>query len=202
MADTPSLDEILSQAENPSYRRVATAKVLLRQDLTARHAELDVELQAALERDAITNEPDKAPAIAKQLRDLETEIEDAKVEFRFANIGHRAWADLLAKHPPKQEKGGRRSNDPFNPATFPAAAIAAACIAPEGVDELAAKRLEVALDESQFAALFNAAVDANVGGTQDSKSLAASQILRASERFASSASEKGERSLAASSSDE
>lgn len=186
MADLP-LEEILNQAENPSYRRVATARVLLRQDLTARHAELDAELQAALERDAITNEPDKAPAIAKQLRDLETEIEEAKVEFRFANIGHRAWADLLAKHPPKQEKGGRRSNDPFNPATFPAAAIAAACIAPEGVDEAAAKRLEVALDESQFAALFNAAVDANVGGTVDPKSAAAGMILQASERFARTA---------------
>lgn len=198
MAD-PSLDEILSQAEDPAYRRVATAKVLLRQDLTARHRELDAELQTALERDAITNEPDKAPAIAKHLRDLETEIEEAKVEFRFANIGHRAWADLLAKHPPKQEKGGRRSNDPFNPATFPAAAIAAACIAPEDVDEAAAKRLEVALDESQFAALFNAAVDANVGGTVDPKSLAASQILRVSARFASSASGEGEGSLAASS---
>lgn len=206
-AAPPSIKEILAQAENPAFVRLATAKVLLRQDLVARHHELDVELAVAIARDATTNERDQAPAISQQLVELQDEMEAAKVEFRFRAIGKRAWADLLAKHPPtkvqvQQAKDNKTSAWDHNPETFPIAAIAASCIAPEGVDEDAVRRLEAVLTDSQFTVLWRAAVDANLGGVEVPKSLAAGAILRVSERSASSASAAAAPSPEASFSDE
>lgn len=194
MADStaapPSLTEILAQAENPSYVRVSTARVLLRQDLVARHAELEEALAAAITRDANTNERDQAPIISQQIVDLQAEMEAAKVEFRFRSIGKRGWADLLAKHPPSKAQlaewaAAKQKPADHNPATFPIAAIAASCTIPEGMDEDAVRRLEAALTDSQFTALWRAAIDANLGGVEDPKSMAAGQILRAKERFES-----------------
>src|SRR5678816_1575193 len=99
-----SLDEILAEAENPAYVRVATVKVLLRQDLVALHAQLEGELAAAIARDATTNEADRAPGISRRIVELQDEMEASKVEFRFRNIGRKAWADLRAAHPPLKEQ--------------------------------------------------------------------------------------------------
>lgn len=195
MADL-SLDEVLSQAENPSYVRVATARVLLRQDLVAKHAELSDELEAAIQRDATVNERDRAPDIAKQIEALDAEIAAAKVEFRFRSIGRRAWADLLAKHPPTKQQAKEQRVD-HNPLTFPLAAIAASCVLPEGIDLDAVKRLEASLTDAQFTALWRACIDANMGGTEDPKSLTAGLIRQVSERSGRTPASEG--SLAASS---
>lgn len=195
MADL-SLDEVLSQAENPSYVRVATARVLLRQDLVAKHAELSDELEAAIQRDATVNERDRAPDIAKQIEALDAEIAAAKIEFRFRSIGRRAWADLLAKHPPTKQQAKEQRVD-HNPLTFPLAAIAASCVLPEGIDLDAVKRLEASLTDAQFTALWRACIDANMGGTEDPKSLTAGLIRQVSERSGRTPASEG--SLAASS---
>lgn len=184
---TPSLAEVLAQAENPSFVRVATARVLLRQDLPAKHAALEAELAAAVARDATTNERDQAPVISQQILDLEAETEAAKVEFRFRSIGKRAWADLLAAHPPSKKQLAewatlKQKPADHNPETFPIAAIAASCIVPEGVDTDVVLRLERAMTDSQFTALWRTCLDANLGGVEDPKSMAAGQILRAKER--------------------
>jgi len=176
-----SLDDILAQAENPSYRRTASARVLLRQDLVSRHRELEAELAEAIARDAVTNAADRAPAISKEIKALEAEMESALVEFRFRNVGKKAWADLLAQHPPTKDQRATLKTD-HNPETFPIAAMALACVQPEGVDEVAVRRLEATLSDSQFTALWRACIDANMGGTESPKSLAAGQILRAKER--------------------
>lgn len=194
---TASIDDILTQAENPEYVRVATARVLLRQDLVARHAELESQLVDAKARDLLHNERDAAPALAREIEALQAEMDAARVEFRFRNIGRKAWADLLAKHPPtpQQVKADRRTT--FNPETFPIAAIAASCDRPSGVDEKAVERLEASLSDAQFSQLWNACVDANLGGADLPKSLMAGAILRANERSGNTAA-AGE-SLAASS---
>jgi hypothetical protein len=127
MAD---IADILAQAENPEYVRVATARVLIRQDLLARHEELDAELQAAIASDGMHNRTPRAPALAAELEALEAEVEAAKVEFRFRSIGKRAWADLLAAHPPTREQKKADPRVDHNPDTFPAAAIAASCVDP------------------------------------------------------------------------
>lgn len=172
--------DILAQAENPAYTRVATARVLLRQDLVTRHRELDEELAAAIARDAKTNERDQAPDIARQIEALQDEMEAAKVEFKFKAIGKKAWADLLAQHPPLKEHKELRVD--HNPETFPIAAIAASCIKPDGVDEDFVRRLEAVLTDPQFTVIWRACIDANIGGVESPKSLAAGQILRVSEQ--------------------
>ncbi len=176
--------DILAQAENPAYTRVATARVLLRQDMVAKHRELEAELTAAVARDATTNERDQAPEIARQIEALEAEMETAKVEFRFRAVGKKAWADLLAKHPPLKEHKELRVD--HNPETFPIAAIAASCVSPE-LSEDDVRRLEVAMTDAQFTVLWRGCIDANIGGVESPKSLAAGQILRVNERSGTTA---------------
>jgi hypothetical protein len=43
---TLSIDEILAVAADPAHQREATAKILFRQDLVLRHAELDAVVAA------------------------------------------------------------------------------------------------------------------------------------------------------------
>lgn len=174
-----SLEEILAQAENPAYVRVATARILLRQDLVARHAELEEQLTAAANADRATNREPVAPALAAQILELEQEMEAAKVEFRFRAIGKRAWADLIARHPPTKDQLKADPRLDHNPVTFPVAAIAASCIDPELTLE-DAQRLERALNHSQFDLLWAKVVDANIGGLNAPKSRAAGMILRPS----------------------
>lgn len=179
-----SLDDILAEAENPSYVRVATARILLRQDMLARHAELDAALNKAIEDDGRHNRTPESPRLRDEIEALEAEIEAAKVEFRFRSIGKRAWADLLAAHPPTKPQ---RTADPridHNPQTFPVAAIAASCVDPVmTVDDV--KRFDVALPPTLFDVLWARCIDANVGGTETPKSMAAGVIRRVSERSAS-----------------
>ena len=175
--------QILAQAEDPAFVRVATARILLRQDLITRHTELETELAEAIARDAVTNAKDRAPDISRKLKKLEDEIEAAKVGFKFRNIGRKAWADLLAAHPPTKAQKELRTD--HNPETFPIAAMAAAIVEPEGFDEDGIRRLEAVLTDAQFTALWRACVDACMGGVESPKSLAAGQILRVKERSAS-----------------
>ena len=196
---TPSLDEILAQAENPAFVRVATARILLRQDLVTRHAELDAALQRALVDDAGLNREPVAPDVAKELEDLEAEMVAAEIEFRFRAVGKRRWADLLAKHPPTAEQLKRDRRVDHNPATFPVAAIAAASIEP-ALSEDEVRRLEAALNATQFDKLWAAVIEANVGGATLPKSMAAGAIRRTNERFGGTAAHAA--SLEASSSDE
>lgn len=196
-----SIESILAQAENPAFARTVTARVLLRQDLVAAHAQLEADLAAAIPEDARENRIPVAPRLAEDLEALEAEIVAAKVEFVFRAIGKRAWANLLAKHPPTKDQLRVERQLDHNPETFPIAAIAASCISPAvTVDDVA--RLERALNASQFDVLWAKCVDANVGGVADPKSVAAGLIRRANGLSASSATAAAEPSLAASSSDE
>jgi hypothetical protein len=183
----PNRDDILKQAEDPANVRMSFARILLRQDLVTRHNQLESELAAAIARDATSNERDQAPDIARQLTELQAEMEAAKVEFWFRNIGKKAWADLLAKHPPTKAQREQIRGVDFNPEEFPIEAMAASCWVPEGMDTDAIRRLEAVLTDSQFTALWKACVDACMGGTDTPKSLAAGQILRANGQYATTA---------------
>jgi len=174
----PTIADILADARNPAYVRVATARVLLRQDLAARHEELDAELRAAIEVDHQEDSLEvTAPDVAEQVQELEAEIEAAKVSFRFRAIGKRAWSDLLKEHPPTKAQLQADPRLDHNPETFPAAAIAASCSDPEmTLDD--ARELEAALNQSQFAVLWAACIDANIGGVTDPKSRLAAGLIR------------------------
>lgn len=174
-----SIDEILAVAEDPDHRRTATVRILLRQDLTARHTELDQQLAAAIVDDGRLNRDPVAPELAQQLADLETELDDARVAFTVRAVGRRAWADLLAQHPPTQQQRNHNPHLDHNPETFPIAALAASAIDPV-ITVDAARRLEAALNTAQFQLLWQAVLDVNVGGGGLPKSRTAGLILRAS----------------------
>lgn len=200
MAD--GIEAILAEAEATEHVRTAVGRVLIRQDLHARHEALKDELARALADDELYNRPADAPRIAEEILELEAQIEQAKVEFRFRAIGRRRWADLLAANPPTK---AQRLADPradHNPATFPIVAIAASCEEPNMTEEQV-RRLEAALNDSQFNVLWARCLDANVGGLTDPKVLGASGIAhRAKSPSGASATTADEQSLAVSSSDE
>jgi hypothetical protein len=179
----PSIEEILTQAADPAYVRTATARILLRQNLLAEHDRLEAELADAMQGDTIENRLPQAPIVSQQILDLETEIDAAKVEFRFRSIGHRAWADLMAAHPPTKEQVKVLGRIDHNPLTFPSAAIAASCVDPAmTVDDVA--QLERLLNDTQFNLLFVRCIEANTGGMDTPKSAAAGAIHRVNGRSA------------------
>ena len=184
---TPTVDEILSTAENPAYHRVAVARILLRQDLEERHAELSEQLDAAMSIDKVEDSlVVTAAPIAEQITALEAEMEAAKVPFKMRSIGRRAWLDLARQYPPTNEQlaterkraehvGERPTEFEHNPETFPVAAIAASLIEPEMTyDEVA--RLSAALTLSQWVLLWNKCVEANAGGVLDQRSPLAARL--------------------------
>ena len=189
------ISDILAEASNPDYVRTTTARVLLRQDLLTLHDELEAELAAAVKDDAMRNEVPTAPAISRRLVDLEAEIDNARREFRFKSIGHRAWADLMAEHPPTKDQLKQFPRIDHNPETFPVAAIAACCVSPKMTLEQAQelergrwneeeKEFEGGLNDTQFNELLVRCVEANTGGLNTPKSAAAGAILRLNGQYA------------------
>ncbi len=172
-----SIADILADAKNVDYVRVAIAKVLIRQDLLADHADLETELAALTAGEVGLGTSDAAHEVAEKLAALEADIEVARVEFRFRQVGKKTWADLLVTHPPTREQRQARPALDHNPATFPVAAIAASCIDPAmTVDEVG--ELEQVLNQSQWDALWSKCLEANMGGAEAPKSVAAGLILR------------------------
>lgn len=195
MAD---IESILAVVDDPANRPSATARILVDHSLEQRRSELAARLNQVSDSGGLS--PSKqAVEVAKELRAVEAEIDAALVEFRFVAVGKRAWSDMLAKHPPTKQQRERDPRLDHNPDTFPIAAIAASCAEPEMTVEQV-RRLDEALSLAQFSKLWDACLEANIGGDVGPKSVAAGLILRANELYATTAV-SGE-SLAASSSDE
>lgn len=195
-----NIRDILAEATAPGHARTASARILLRQDLVARHRELEDRIRVELDLDNNLNRVPVAPTLAGELAELEAEIDAAKRTFTFRSIGKRAWADLIREHPPtkaqQKESQGRLDH---NPETFIPAAMSACSVDPVmTVDDVA--ELEQALNQAQFDALWGAVYDANLGGLAAPKSMMAGIGRRMNERSATTAA--SEESPAASSSDE
>lgn len=170
-----TIDDLLAEIT----AREKTVRILLRQDLLAEHDRLEAELVQVCTVDAQENRDPQGPAIAQRIVELEAEIDAAKRSFRFRAVGKKAWADLLALHPPTKDQLSEAPRLDHNPETFPPAAIAASCvdpvITPEQVDQL-----EQGLNLAQFDLLWTACLDANVRGDDSPKSLVAGPIARVS----------------------
>lgn len=177
-----TIDDLLAEIQP----RTSVARVLLRQDLVEQHAALDAELNAAMIADKHENRTPVAPGLARQLAELEAEIEEAKRSFHFKALGTRAWKKLIGEHPPTKEQLKAIKGVDHNPETFPIAAIAASCTSPVMTAGQVAD-LEERLNQTQFNQLWEACLDANVGGGRDPKSLTAGLILRTSAHSASTA---------------
>lgn len=174
---TQSIEDILATANDPAYHRVAVARIpMVRQELRDEHARLDA-LLPTLTSDTIDAHPDRKPT-AERLAEIEREMEASTVEFRFRSIGHRAWADLLAKHPPTKQQASIDRRLDHNPETFPYDAIASSCVDPVmTVDQVRQLDASPLIDVKAWTTLWGACIEANVAADTP-KSLAAGLILR------------------------
>lgn len=181
-----TIEEILAEATNPAYHRVATVRILLRQDLIEEHARLNRELgEAQTDDDRLNREPE-APRLAAELKAYEAEIDEHRVAFKFRSVGARKWSDLLAKYAPTKEQLKAYPRAEYNPVTFPAAAVAASMAEPE-MNLEQARALEASINQGAWEQLFAQACNVNVGGLDTPKSDLAGFILRVRDAYASSA---------------
>lgn len=170
---TKTIGEILAVAEDPAYHRVVTARIsVVPQSLRDEHAELNA-LLLTLTSDTIDAHPDR-DATADRLVEIEAEIEESIIEFRFKAIGHRAWADLLREHPPTDAQRRRDRQLDHNPDTFPYEAMAVSCVEPAmTADEVRRLEASALMDVQSWTQLWSACLRANVAD-RNPKSVAAS----------------------------
>lgn len=201
-----SIDDVLARAGGQGWRRVRTVD-LFDPELIAQHEALDAELQATMNDDARNNRQPQAPVIAQRIEELEQQIADSAISFKFGALSFKAWTELLAAHPPTKQQLKQadakatswrsRNMLDHNPDTFPQALIAACAMEPEMTVEQA-KQLADTLAPDQFQILYEGAVSVNRGAGGDApKSLVAGAILRPSGLSAATAAL--EESLAATS---
>jgi hypothetical protein len=183
-------DDLLSKVK-PVTRSVT---LCLAGDLVAEKERTERELLAARLEDERTNEPNKAPDIARRVRELEAQMEEATTEFVVRAVGRGVWEGLLDEHKPSDED--KAQGMPFA-ATMVTAAIAACVVEPVTMTVEQVAQLEQRLSASQLKVLFNAVTAVNEGSDRLPKSALATATLLASEERSTTA--RSERSLGASS---
>jgi hypothetical protein len=166
-----SLDDILDEYTP----RTVTVRLLTRGDLIADLERLERELAEARMSDDRLNEPDRAPSVARQIEEVQTEARRYEREFVFQEVGRREWTDLLAEHPPSKEQ--RDLGLDHNPDTFLPAGIAASCVKPVGVTVEGIAKLADKLGAGRYDLLWGACLAANRGDSRIPSSAAAS-VLR------------------------
>lgn len=156
-------------------QREETVSLCLDGTLNAEHEALSDALEEARRGVDTTSlgEPVRGFAIAQQIVDLETRMTEATKTFKVRALGHKAWSDLLASHPPEDPDVSA-----FNLKTFPPALIAACSLDPIMSDDQVTELFEV-LNLGQRNLLFGAAWRANQG-VDIPFSQAASETLQSS----------------------
>lgn len=167
-----NIDDLIATAQP----RTEVVRICARGDLVARHQEAVQALADATRGDDSLGAGPEVTAAAGAVVAIESEMEAATVEFTLGSVSRKAWADLLAKHPPSNEQ--RRSGADHDPDTFPVAAIAACCKDPEMTEEQS-ERLADVLPPGEWFKLWSTALRLNVSETPHPKLAAATDLLRA-----------------------
>ncbi|MGW5126680.1 hypothetical protein ACWEQ7_22020 [Streptomyces sp. NPDC004069] len=166
----PDIAEVLARAKP----RERTVRVCLAGDLAGEAERLEAEIaRVSAEEWEPSSIADRHPGrpLAAQLAEVNRQIHESAVEFRFRYVGDRAYSDLVAAHPSKDP------GQAFDSESFPRALIAACCIDPVMTVDQVAELFEV-LTQAQIKDLFDAAWDvcnAQVGAVPFS--LAVSALL-------------------------
>ncbi len=130
---------------------------------------VDVELNRILEeltrrhdrearQDAKLNRDPKAPAIAKEIDELQEKVADATVTFRFRDPGRRAFDALMEACPPTPEEKKEHNFD-WHPHTFVPGLLALCAVEPE-LSEADALEIYDNWGRGDVEALFSAALQA------------------------------------------
>jgi hypothetical protein len=163
----------LLEATRPPER---TVWVCLRGDLQADHDELQVQLADA-NKEAVTSLGGGSVLreIAEKVHAVEEEMAAARRPFRFRALDPDAWVALGKAHPPREGT----DEEEFNTDTYPAALVAACCVAPVMTAEQV-KALFGKLSDGQREVLFSGAWSANKGRADVPFSVLASALTRGS----------------------
>lgn len=163
----PDLDAFLDGYELP----VEEVPICGRAGLVADHAAAEAAVLAAQAGAGLGG------AVPQELLDriaeLEAEIEASVMVFRVQAVTQRAWADLLAGHPPCDED--RKKGLRYHPETFDPAALAECSVEP-AVSFAQAQRLRDTLPPSEWARLMVAVLTVNNEATSPPKSLLLSAL--------------------------
>lgn len=154
--DNKDLDALLGAARLPE----STVPLCLRGDLQAEWETLERQLAEAKQRGdrRLVGSPEEA-ALARQLRDLEAQMQDSTITLRLRALPRREFMKLVEKHPARKDNQVDRMVG-VNQATFYDALIGACIVEPE-IDEERLTRLLDALTDAQFNKLANTAWELN-----------------------------------------
>lgn len=171
------VDAIIAEA-TPAERE---AKICVAGALNARFAVLEAELADAQQQRLVSSLGDADPRreIAEEMERLRVEMQEHEHTFTMRALPAKAWSDIRTEHGPRDGK-----RELFNPDTFPAALLAASCVAVDGKPTtLTAEKVSALFDvlnEGQRDTLFNAAWEANTGRVSVPFSALSSAVLQTS----------------------
>ena len=163
----PDIGDILSRAR----RREHSVTICLAGDLAAELDRLDGELQRAADwRPDSLGDEDPRGEIAERIQAVREEMRAAEITFTFRALGAKAWSDIIAQHPAKDQSQA-----------FDAESLAPALVAASSVDPVMSREqveeLFEALNHAQREELMAAAWSVNGEATSVPFSLHASAIL-------------------------
>jgi len=163
-----SIEDILAKARP----REKTVMVCIRGDLAGEAERLQDELSRVSEDWEPTDLSEVHPgrAIAEQLKTVHAQVREAEEPFVLRYIGDKAYSDLIAAHPSKDER------EAFDSEAFPRALVAASCVQPVMSEEQVTALFEV-INEGEIKKLFDAAWDVHNSSDVVPFSLAASALL-------------------------
>lgn len=118
-----------------------------------------------------------ATAVAQQIQELRGRMREHTVVFRFQGLSSKAYSDLVAKHPPKDDS--KRTD--VDADGFSADLVATCAIEPKMTFAEAVQLSEV-LTQAQWDALFTAAYEVNKTDIDVPFSYAASAVLSGSKK--------------------
>lgn len=170
-----SIDDILGQMKLPER----IYNLCVRADLRAEWEQAEKALAVAeLEaRDSLAGMSAAGKALAKKLRELEAEMEQYAAPIRLRALTYRGLSDLLAAHPPREDK----DEPSFNTDTFGVGLLAACAVDPVMSEEQAGQLID-GLTHGQWDDLFNTLWSLNRSGVDIPKSRRASAALQATKK--------------------
>lgn len=171
-----SIDDILGQLQLPER----VYHLCVRPDLQASWEQAEADLAAAERdsRDTLAGMSSAAKAAAKQVQDVEAEMASHMVPLRLRALSSKAWSDLVAKHPPREDLDERS----WNADTFGVALFAAAAVEPVMSEDQAGSLVD-RLTMGQWNDLQSVLFTLNAtGGVEVPKSKRASDVLRSSKK--------------------
>jgi hypothetical protein len=175
---TSAIADIIGSIKRPEK----TVPICTAGDLQAEFEDLERDLALAREKPAEAgtlaggSDP-MATAIAQQIQELRGKMREHTTVFRFQGLSSKAYSDLVAKHPPKDDS--KRTD--VDPDGFSADLVATCAVQPKMTFDEAVQLSEV-LTQAQWDALFTAAYEVNKADIDVPFSYAASAVLSGSKK--------------------